>query len=204
LTNGYTDLPVGRNGYNGSTNHPATEVNWYDAVKWCNARSERDGLTPAYYTDNTFSAVYQTGQLDLAPDAVKWTANGYCLPTEAEWEFAARGGMKSQGYIYSGSNNLDSVGWYVSNSSDNTHPVSTKGANELGIYDMSGNVMEWCWDWIGAYSSTAQTDPKGPTSGYFRVYRGGSFSLNDSRVAERVSSPAIVRYVGRGFRSVRH
>ena len=205
LTHGYTDLPTGRNGSNGTTRHPVTELNWYDAVKWCNARSERDGFTPRYYTDSTFSAVYHTGQLDLASDAVKWTADGFRLPTEAEWEFAARGGMKSQGYIYSGSNNLDSVGWYVNNSGNNTHPVSTKGANELGLYDMSGNVAEWCWDWVGAHSSTAQIDPKGPNSGTYRVLLGGSFWNQNliCRVTFRYVYPVAIINLN-GFRCVQH
>ncbi|MCX6132214.1 MAG: SUMF1/EgtB/PvdO family nonheme iron enzyme [Ignavibacteriales bacterium] len=175
LTHGYSDLVAGRNGYTGTTNHPVIEVNWYDILKWCNARSEKDGSTPVYYASNTLSTVYRTGELDLAADAVKWTANGYRLPTESEWEFAARGGTKSRGYIYSGSSMIDSVAWCLSNSGNNTHPVSTKGANELGLYDMSGNVWEWCWDWYGAYSNAAQTDPKGPVSGIWRVLRGGHF-----------------------------
>ena len=102
------------------------------------------------------------------------TGETFRMPTEAEWEFAARGGNKSKGYTYSGSNTIGDVAWYTDNSSSKTHTVKTKAANELGIYDMSGNVWEWCSDWYGTYSSSAQTDPTGPTTGTYRVYRGGS------------------------------
>lgn len=106
------------------------------------------------------------------------TGKNFRLPTEAEWEYAAKGGNKSMGYTYSGSNYLDDVAWYYDNSEDCTHPVKTKAANELGIYDMSGNVGEWCYDWYGDYSSSAQTDPTGATSGSDRVLRGGSWYYN--------------------------
>ena len=113
------------------------------------------------------------------------TGKDFRLPTEAEWEYAARGGNKSQGYKYSGSNAIDDVAWYTSNSSSRTHDVKTKQANELGIYDMSGNVFECCQDWYGSYSSGSQTNPTGPTSGSTRVRRGGSWYY-DARVC-RVS-----------------
>ena len=107
------------------------------------------------------------------------TGQNFRLPTEAEWEFACRGGNNSRGYKYSGSNYIDNVAWYDGNSGDKTHPVATKLPNELGIYDMSGNVEEWCsdwWGWEGYYSSGAQTNPKGPYDGSYRVNRGGSWS----------------------------
>ena len=102
------------------------------------------------------------------------------LPTEAEWEYAARGGNRSRGYQYSGSNTLSSVAWYWDNGNETTHPVKEKHANELGLYDMSGNVLEWCYDWYADYSSSLQTNPKGPSTGSYRVLRGGSW-FNDAR-----------------------
>lgn len=102
------------------------------------------------------------------------TGKNFRLPTEAEWEYAARGGNKSKGYKYSGGNDINEVAWYKGNSNSHTHDVKTKSPNELGIYDMSGNVFEWCKDWFGYYSSSSQTNPKGPSSGSDRVFRGGS------------------------------
>jgi formylglycine-generating enzyme required for sulfatase activity len=115
------------------------------------------------------------------------TGKKYRLPTEAEWEYAARGGNKGNGYKYSGSNNIDNVAWYNENSSNTTHPVGTKQANELGIYDMFGNVFEWCSDWYDDYSSAAQTNPMGASSGSYRVIRGGSwyYFASDCRVSFR-------------------
>ena len=125
---------------------------------------------------------------DLPVECVSWndcqefiqklnrlTGRNFRLPTEAEWEFACRGGNNSRGYKYSGSNNLGSVAWYEDNSGGQTHPVGTKAPNELGIFDMSGNVWEWCNDWYGNYTSNSQTNPTGSQSGSDRVYRGGSW-----------------------------
>ena len=103
------------------------------------------------------------------------------LPTEAEWEFAARGGNKSKGYKYSGSNNIDNVAWYGGGFKSQTHDIKNKQSNELGLYDMSGNLFEWCQDRYGDYCNISQTNPIGPTSGCYRTYRGGNFGLGAKR-----------------------
>ena len=141
------------------------------------------GSKPSYYKG-----------ADLPVERVSWddcqkfiqklntlTGRNFRLPTEAEWEFACRGGNNSRGYKYSGSNNLGSVAWYYGNSGGKSHPVATKAPNELGIYDMSGNVWEWCSDWYADYTSYSQTNPTGSLSGSHRVYRGGGLSDCDAR-----------------------
>ena len=138
------------------------------------------GNNPSYYSGNPQRPVEQVSWNNCQTFITKLnqlTGKNFRLPTEAEWEYAARGGNKSKGYKYSGSNTIDDVAWYyTSNSGSKTHDVKTKQANELGIYDMSGNVCEWCQDWYGSYSFIPQTDPTGPSSGSGRVFRGGSWS----------------------------
>lgn len=124
-----------------------------------------------------------------------YTGRNFRLTTEAEWEFAARGGNYSRHYKYSGSNYISDVAWYNDNSGNRTHPVGTKQANELGLYDMIGNVYEWCSDWYGSYSSYSQTDPTGPSSGSCRVHRGGSW-----RTFDRYCRSAIRNYIAPDFR----
>ena len=142
------------------------------------------GSNPSYFSGNPQRPVEYVSWNDCREFIVKLndlTGKNFRLPTEAEWEYAARGGKESQGYKYSGSNTIGNVAWYYNNSNSTTHDVKTKSPNELGIYDMSGNVWEWCEDWYGDYSSGSQKNPTGPSSGSSRVLRGGSWGNGGAR-----------------------
>jgi formylglycine-generating enzyme required for sulfatase activity len=175
LAHGYssTDIVAGKNGgVPTGPNNPVTYVRWYDAVKWCNARSEKDGLEPVYYTSNDFTTVLRSDVIGPEYNSAKWSANGYRLPTEAEWEYAARGGIKSNNYTYIGSNTVNEIAWFWDTTPMGTQTVGLKKPNELKLYDMGGNVLEWCWDTYAPYPANAQTDPKNAVGGD-RVFRGG-------------------------------
>ncbi|MCL2442808.1 MAG: formylglycine-generating enzyme family protein, partial [Treponema sp.] len=175
---------------------PVETVSWYEAIVFCNRLSIMEGLTPAYIISgstnpNDWGTVPTTWNATWNAVQIVSGSTGYRLPTEAQWEYAAKGGNGSPGnFTYSGSNDPDpdTVAWYSTNSGSRTHEVGKKAPNSLGLYDMSGNVWEWCWDWWGNYTSTTKTDPTGAPSGTIRVLRGGS--RNNS--AEYVRS--VIRY----------
>jgi formylglycine-generating enzyme required for sulfatase activity len=215
-TNGYTDLAVGAGK---ASNHPVQMVKWYDVVKWANAASEKEGLTPCYQVSGS---VVRTGTSNAV--TCDWSANGYRLPTEAEWEVAARGGLSgkrfpwgdtisqsqanyrastSYAYDLSGSVN-DNHPTYKTGGTPYTSPVGSFAANGYGLYDMAGNVWNWCWDWYGT-SYAGGTDPRGVGTGSDRVLRGGRWNGHASyaRSAKRYGYTPSSAHHYNGFRLAR-
>ncbi|MBQ6236716.1 MAG: formylglycine-generating enzyme family protein [Bacteroidales bacterium] len=162
------------------------------------------GSNPSYFKgdDNPVEQVSWDDCQEFLKRLSQRSGYNFRLPTEAEWEYAARGGSKSKGYKYAGSDNIDEVAWYEGNSGSETHSVRGKKPNELGLYDMSGNVDEWCNDWYGGYSANSQTNPTGPVSGSFRVLRGsGWFGYAEyCRVSFRCNFTPSNRFSDLGFR----
>jgi formylglycine-generating enzyme required for sulfatase activity len=203
-----------------AANHPVQMVDWFDCVLWCNARSQLAGLTPAYYTDAAFTQVYTNGG-DLV--YVNLAANGYRLPTEAEWEKAARGGLRGQRFPWGNTISESHANYYGNTGSHScdlgpngfnaayatggppwTSPVGSFAANGYGLYDMAGNVFEWCWDYYGT-PYAGGTDPCGPAAGSLRVLRGGTWADDAglTRCASRSNDLPRGTLSSIGFRCVR-
>lgn len=202
----YNGLPAGP----GNDLHPVVQINWYDMVKWCNARSEMQGLQPAYYTDASKTIIYRSGRHDVTNDQVDWRASGDRLPTAAESEKASRGGLPGKRWPWGDEPIAGTRANYLDSSETNgTTPVGFYQPNAYGLYDVAGNVWERCWDWFDAdwYNKTGATEPdsKGAFSGAYRVARGSSwnFSPDYCRTAYFGASEPATRGNSWGFRVAR-
>ena len=181
---------------NKNQNLPVAEVSWWDAIEYCNKRSHLEGLIPAY-------TIPEADDTESYKVTWNFNANGYRLPTEAEWEYACRAGTTT---AYNTGNAIDeNTGWYEANSSNDPHPIGQKSANAWGLYDMHGNVCEWCWDLYKIYPTGDQIDPLGASSGSYRVYRGGGYGNDEQgiRSARRFNDKPSFRSSFLGFRVVR-
>jgi formylglycine-generating enzyme required for sulfatase activity len=194
--------------FTGDPTRPVENETWYDAVLFCNARSRQAGLDSVYRYDSA-EGLRGNGCSNLAGLVIDYTSNGYRLPTEAEWEYACRSGTTSVFHWGDGTDSATAAryAWYAATSLLSTHPVASLQANGFGLYDMSGNVYEWCNDFYGSYGADAQTDPTGPADGSSRISRGGSWyeGIDQQGAATRFSyyPQYTISYFNQGFRCVR-
>lgn len=233
-SNGYTFQNAGVQGSTGggTDQHPVTTISWRDSIVWCNAASQKQGLTPVYYTDASFTTPLKTstaGGINATAGSednpyVNWSANGYRLPTEAEWEFAARylnassflRGDAPSGWQDNNTANalvdtleIEAVAWWTSNAGGGTNPVALKAANALGIFDMSGNLWEHVWDWSGSYTTVSpytDADSRGPSAvATNRVFRGGSWTNAAANQGSAFRNASVPSFTANdvGFRPAR-
>jgi len=229
VNNGYDINPDSASVQTSESDHPVHSVNWFKCIKWCNARSEKEGLKPVYYADVEKTVVMRTGNPTLSNDHVDWAADGYRLPTEAEWEKAARGGAVGKRFPWSDTTNINhSLANYISRAEDSFDNSQTRGhhpgvqtanppgsnpvgffeANGYGLYDVAGNMWEWCWDRYSPdyYANSPAENPRGPVEGSGRSLRGGSWDRAGyfCRVSGRNNATADNTYNRIGFRTARN